>query len=308
MKIHTIEKDGKISQHYETTKIVKEKEIEDFLENNIQILEEDLMVIGRQVETDEGNYADLMALDKDANVVIVELKRDLTPREVIAQIIDYGVWAEDLKYDDLHAIAKRNHLPDHHRLSDKFEEWTDEIDPEWNQTQKLYVVAQEIDPSTKKKAKFLRKNGIELFCVELHFKERDGHQIVIKEEIVGEITIPTRKSVIPSAEEDHRKKGNESAGKLYDFLKSEILKLGNDVKINPVKAYIGFVRKSMFAFIKIRQNYLRVTLVTKEGFIYTKQLTIQYHSKRKNLRRLNLSNKDQIEDLMNLIKQTYESN
>ncbi len=308
MKIHTIDDKGKISPHYESTKIDYEKDIETFLENNIGILEKDLMVIGRQVETNEGKLVDLMALDKDANVVIIELKRDQTPREVIAQIIDYGVWAEDLKYDDLHAIAKRKHLPEHHRLSDKFEEWTDEIDPEWNQTQKLYVIGQKIDDSTKKKAEFLRRNGIELFCTELYFKEKDGHRIVIHDEIVDETTAPTRKSNSPLSEEDHRKKGNENTSELYELFKKEVLKLGDDVKINPVRAYVGFIKKSMFMFIKIRQNFLRVTLITKDDFKDPKQITDQYHSKRKNLRRCDISNKDQIQDLMNLVKQTYESN
>ncbi len=35
-------------------------------------------------------FSDLLGLDKDGNIVIVELKRGKTPREVVAQLLEYA--------------------------------------------------------------------------------------------------------------------------------------------------------------------------------------------------------------------------
>jgi RecB family endonuclease NucS len=47
------------------------------------------LIIGEQVQTKSG-YLDFLGIDKNGNTVIIELKRDKLPREVIAQTIDYA--------------------------------------------------------------------------------------------------------------------------------------------------------------------------------------------------------------------------
>lgn len=48
----------------------------------------DVLLIGRQVRTDRG-IVDLLGVDRDGNVVIIELKRYDTPREIVSQAISY---------------------------------------------------------------------------------------------------------------------------------------------------------------------------------------------------------------------------
>jgi RecB family endonuclease NucS len=49
-----------------------------------------LLLIGRQVPITFSKSIDLLALDTDGKVVALELKRDRTPREVVAELLDYG--------------------------------------------------------------------------------------------------------------------------------------------------------------------------------------------------------------------------
>ena len=63
------------------------------------------MVIGRQVETDFGGYIDLLCLDSKGDVVIIELKRGRTPREVTVQTLDYASWVNKLSHDKIAEIA-----------------------------------------------------------------------------------------------------------------------------------------------------------------------------------------------------------
>src|SRR3972149_1687046 len=82
-----------------------ENRLEEWITRDPTILSPDLLIIGRQVETDCGGVIDLLCLDRDANVVLVELKRNQTPREVTAQALDYASWARDLSSEALAEIA-----------------------------------------------------------------------------------------------------------------------------------------------------------------------------------------------------------
>ena len=56
-------------------KLDLEERLENWLEKDISIISNDLLVIGRQVETDFGGIIDLLCLDSSGDIVIVELKR-----------------------------------------------------------------------------------------------------------------------------------------------------------------------------------------------------------------------------------------
>ena len=78
-----------------------ESRLEDILEREIAIAQADWMVIGRQVTTPHGGRIDLLALDRDGNLVIVELKRNNMSRDIVTQVLDYGSWAQSLRADDI---------------------------------------------------------------------------------------------------------------------------------------------------------------------------------------------------------------
>ncbi|HEY3406632.1 MAG TPA: hypothetical protein VGK53_00510 [Propionicimonas sp.] len=65
------------------------------------ILGERLLAIGRQVHTPYGKIIDLLAIDADGNLHVLELKRDMTPRDVVAQALDYGSWVRWLQRADV---------------------------------------------------------------------------------------------------------------------------------------------------------------------------------------------------------------
>ena len=70
--------------------LTDEKEQEELLESHIELLNANWLVIGRQVITAAGKRIDLLCMDQDGDLIVVELKKDLTPREVTAQVIDYA--------------------------------------------------------------------------------------------------------------------------------------------------------------------------------------------------------------------------
>src|SRR4051812_14364884 len=85
-----------------------EAALEDFLEQDPSLLGIRLLVIGRQVRTPYGKYIDLLAIDADGNLHVLELKRDRTPRDVVAQVLDYGSWVTTLTREQAIDIASEH--------------------------------------------------------------------------------------------------------------------------------------------------------------------------------------------------------
>ena len=81
----------------ELSKLDYEERIENWISNNVSVLvpeESGLLIIGRQVATVFGGWIDLLCINADGDLVIVELKRGKTPREVTAQALDYATWVQ----------------------------------------------------------------------------------------------------------------------------------------------------------------------------------------------------------------------
>src|SRR5205823_4053706 len=63
-----------------------EERLEEHIAKDLSILAPQLMLIGRQVATAFGKFIDLLAIDAEGKLIVIELKRDRTPREIVAQV------------------------------------------------------------------------------------------------------------------------------------------------------------------------------------------------------------------------------
>ena len=101
-----------------------EERIHKWIENDIKIILPDAILIGSKIKTDHSKEIDLLAIDSNGDLVIIELKRGTTPREVIAQTLDYAAWVATLKADDLNAILQKQGRTEtiYELLNEKFED------------------------------------------------------------------------------------------------------------------------------------------------------------------------------------------
>src|SRR5690606_36391337 len=88
-------------------RLVREPLPEEMIVAAPALLSEDWMLIGRQESTGRGGRIDLLALAPDASLVLIEIKRDRTPRDVVAQALDYASWVERLEPSDIETIYQR---------------------------------------------------------------------------------------------------------------------------------------------------------------------------------------------------------
>jgi RecB family endonuclease NucS len=87
--------------------LASEQLLESMIVASPQILSDEWMLIGRQEDTGFGGRIDLLAIAPDASLVLIELKRSRTPRDVVAQALDYAGWVEKLRSDEIAAIYGR---------------------------------------------------------------------------------------------------------------------------------------------------------------------------------------------------------
>lgn len=83
-----------------------EDELEELIFNNPAIISDNIFFIGRQVITSTGKRLDLIAIDNNSNIIVIELKRGIAPREIIAQVLDYTSWLYNLSEREIENIIK----------------------------------------------------------------------------------------------------------------------------------------------------------------------------------------------------------
>jgi len=159
--------------------LVNENELEDLIDDNIRLLSDDWLVVGRQVRTPYGGIIDLLCLARDGNRVVVELKRGLTPREVTAQALDYASWVKDLGAGEL-AEMYLERSKDKKSLSDAFKEYFgDELSDDSGDVEtQIVIVATNMDGSTERIIKYLQGYDIDINVLFFNVFEHQGKRLL----------------------------------------------------------------------------------------------------------------------------------
>lgn len=147
------------------TRLPSEQLLEDMIVRQPGILSDQWMLIGRQEATGLGGRIDLLAVAPDGTLVLIELKRDRTPREIVAQALDYASWLEQLTTDKLAQIYQRHSSGG--SLGDAFKtRFGIELDEEaLNSSHQIVLVASELDASTERIIGYLNARGIAINVV-----------------------------------------------------------------------------------------------------------------------------------------------
>ena len=138
-----------------------ESRLEQWLVDDISLVAPNLLVIGRQVRTPFGGIIDILAMDANGDLTVLELKRDRTPREVVAQLLDYASWVNTLSEEKIGEIFQKFQ-------SDCGVSPTVSIDDAYksrfsatalpealNENHQLIIVASELDESTERIVTYL---------------------------------------------------------------------------------------------------------------------------------------------------------
>lgn len=145
----------------------------------------ELLYIARQDSPGDAGIFDILAVDSSGNTVVVELKRDKAPREIVAQALEY---ASEVRNEDYDALDERyeTFLQDHYGIADErpslaeaHAEYFDLDEPlsrrEFNSEQRFVLVGTSFRDVSLSMADFLRAHEIDVVCVEYRaYREKLG--------------------------------------------------------------------------------------------------------------------------------------
>jgi hypothetical protein len=248
-----------ILEKAKTDSIDFEKDLENWLENSPNVLldedEGSIIWIGRQVSASVGEsslYPDLIGIDTSGDLVLVELKKGKTPREVISQILEYAVWGSSLDYDDLNNLAqgyyRKNDCDFNKNIHDLYKEAffpdvEEEPEIEFNRNQKLFIVAEEISPVIQEVALYLRdKYMVDLSCLKYEvLRSKQGEYFISTEKVVGFTEVgkkhKTGKSTVSRW---------TGPGKVKDVIRDAVMKIVDGDKnatFSPVDVYNELIKE-----------------------------------------------------------------
>lgn len=201
MPIYKRETSGKFVP-FEQTPFDLEKTLEDWIEANPHIVleGEDIAFFARQPRTSFDKYLDLLGLDKTGATVIIELKRGETPRDVVAQTLEYAAWVDSLTPDQLDELA-RDYSAKHNldvgdlaglyrrTFSTESEEGEEEDFTQrvtFNSRQRLVIVAEHISDEVEQTLRYLRtKFGADVHGVEFSVHKAGNDTIISTTTVVG---------------------------------------------------------------------------------------------------------------------------
>jgi len=156
---------GSKPQRIAATAIDYEARLEAILEADVSIVSEPRrwMVIGRQVLTDHGGFIDLLAIDVTGNLIVLELKRDKTDREVVSQVLDYASWVQELEYEGVASVFDAHQAKygggSKVSLEDAFRAFfCTDIPEDVNTSHEMVIVATDLHPESERVVRYLQRN------------------------------------------------------------------------------------------------------------------------------------------------------
>ena len=198
------------------------KHLQEWIANNPDCLQEPLLIIQKEFNgfSETNERLDLLALDKDGNLVIIENKLDDTGRDVMWQVIKYASYCSTLTPSEITEIFQR-YLDDNgveenaKEVIEEFLDFNRDVVLNSDNSQRIFMVAGEYRKEVTSSVLWLLNNGIRIRC----FKAtpfRLGDQLLLNMDLI----IPIKESeqfVISMAKKSREKKGIQEENRVQSL-------------------------------------------------------------------------------------------
>lgn len=222
--------DGKLEQINKSMAEVGLKEtehLEKWIKTNPIILGQDILIIGEQVRTKSGPL-DFLGIDKSGNLIVIELKRDKLPREVLSQAIDYVSDVASWDLDKIDEICLKN---TEQGIEDYLNEHFGDIDLDnliINGTQRILLVGFAVDEALERMIEWLSNNyGVSINALILKYIRTQSNEnllartMIIPEDVEKERSPKRSIKFKPPSDEPGTYEDDELEKLLGDYLKKE---------------------------------------------------------------------------------------
>ena len=205
---------------------VKERfDIQEWIDGTPQILGEPLLIIAKELILPSGKRLDLLAVDKQAALVVIELKRDDSGKDIEWQAIKYASYCSSFTQDEIYKYFAEYLGTDDDDAQVKIEEFINCEPEDLNQHQRIILVSKEYHSEVISAVLWLRESEIDIECIRLTPHLDETGTLFINPEII--IPLPEAKDYIQKKEtkqKEQRRHGKSSFSLEKSNLESDELK------------------------------------------------------------------------------------
>jgi CRISPR/Cas system-associated endoribonuclease Cas2 len=235
--------------------LLERYDIQEWIEKTPDILGEDFLIIGKELLLPSGSRLDLLAIDKNARLVIIELKRDESGKDVDWQAIKYTSYCSNFLVEEIISHYASYLNPDEEEAKARIDEFIDEELEILNHSQRIILVSKKYHSDVISAVLWLRDYGVDIECLRLKpFLDDSGELFVQPDKI---IPLPEAKDYIIKKE----KKQKEIKRAQGSFDKGEVVET----------AYVA-INKGTFRIERYDSTSIRVYNVDSESYETAKPL------------------------------------
>ncbi len=200
-----------------------EKQLEEWIERQPDLVQFGLTIVGRQVRVSAGPI-DLLALDPQGRWCVIEIKRDLVDRNTLAQVQDYAACLNEMSEEELRA-ALATHLRDRGLDLDELLgkcQARDTLEPN-NREVVMFVVGTRRSPGLDRLIRFLAGRHEMPFQVTIFnvYETSQGDRVLVREASEDELPQPPEDRWQSSSLESMRALAEKGGfGEVFDTLGS----------------------------------------------------------------------------------------
>jgi hypothetical protein len=300
MTIHWLNKDS-IEQVEETSfpaEGIKERDdLQRILRDNIHVISPGTMIISEEFSrwTDSDCRIDLLGLDKDANIVVFELKRTKDGGYMDLQAIRYAAMVSNLTLDqviDAHAeyLQKRNIQKDPKNQVMSFLEQGSPIGEYKINDVRVVLVSADFSKELTTAVMWLNEYDLDIRCIRLKPYNLDGKVLVdvqqiiplpestdywvqLKEKEQSERSARSRQWDV--SRDDWETRGSKEAMEIADACVAIMHEFNPALKLKLNKSYVGMADPNganNFTYYMPKKEFLRVLPKVKNRLLWTEKL------------------------------------
>lgn len=260
---------------FENEALRERQDIQRLIKNNISALDKDLLIIAEEYgEFDESRRRiDLLAVDKQANLVVIELKRTSDGGHMELQAIRYAAMIANMTWDNA-VNAYENYLTDELNAEQEllqFLEWDEPRQDEFGLSVRIILAAGDFSKEITTSVLWLNQMELDITCVRLNLYKLNNELILNAEQI---IPLPETENYQIELREKRRdvrvaKQGEKDRSTYTLYLDDEPYSKGfkkSDIGYSTVKAleHKSLIDKATFDFLRADRSCSFQLLKTKE--------------------------------------------
>lgn len=176
---------------FSTAKVRERADLQRLLRNQVEIISPDTLIIAEEFGEweDSRRRIDLLGIDKNANLVVFELKRTEDGGYMELQALRYAAMVSTMTFDKAievysQYLSKNDHGKDAERSLLDFLEWEEHDDEHFAQDVRIVLVSAEFSRELTTSILWLNDRGLDIRCVRIKPYNDNGRTLVDIEQVI----------------------------------------------------------------------------------------------------------------------------